>query len=113
SANESAGFSPGESRFHFAVSVLVIVIVIAYRIAGGAGFGILPADAAGKVPFGIIHNEHDNLMYVSWAEQASEGEWLFEDLYALEEHPRAFFSPYFLVVGRLAGWLGLPPQAAI
>jgi hypothetical protein len=111
SAKEGAGFFSRESLFPAVVAILVLLTVFAYRILGGAGFGFLPADATGKVPFGIVYNEHDNLMHLSWASQAAEGYWLFEDRYTLEEHPRAYFNPYLLLVGRIAAVLGTQPQA--
>lgn len=112
-AKDTAVFSLHESRFPAAIALLVLVVVIAYRLFGGAGFGFLPPDATGQVPFGIIHNEHDNLMHLSWASQAAEGHWLFEDRYTLEEHPRAYFNPYLLLVGRLAAGVGVQPQAVL
>src|SRR5437870_3697754 len=104
----------GESRFPLFVSLLVLLVVIGFRILGGAGFGFVDLNpATGMVPSGIVDNEHDNFMYLSWAEQAREGYWLFEDRYALEEHPRVFFNPYFLAVGHVSRWLGVAPQGLL
>ena len=99
-----------EWRFPVGVAVAMSLLIVAYRIGGGAGFGFLPAEpSAAPLPLGIVHNEHDNLMYLSWTRQAAEGAWLFEDRYALEEHPAVFFNPYFLLLGKVAALLQLPP----
>jgi len=93
---------------------MVLGLIVAYRSATGVGFGFLPAQPPdGPVPLGIIQNPHDNLMYLSWARQSAEGAWLFEDRYALEEHPAVFFNPYFLAVGKLAALLDWPPLAVM
>jgi hypothetical protein len=104
----------GESRFPLFVSGLAVLVVVVFRFFGGAGFGFLDlSSTSGMVPSGVVDNEHDNLMYLSWTEEARQGSWLFEDRYALEEHPRIFFNPYFLTIGHLSRWLGVAPRGLV
>lgn len=103
-----------ELWFPVTIGLGVLAVLAGFRFLSGAGLGFIPHDTAGKsVGSGIVLGAHDNAQYNSWAVQAAEGRWLFEDRYTLEPHDAVFFSPTLLAVGRLSAALSVPIQVVM
>jgi hypothetical protein len=84
-------------------------IVIAAH-AWAFGWGPPPGETSLRAsPVGFAWNNKDNLSYAAWARQATQGHWLFIDLYTSKPHERLCFNPYFLLAGRLARLTGRDP----
>jgi hypothetical protein len=91
----------------FASAMLVLAIVFRMYISGWGPPAEIPASTATQ--FGLAAYPADNLSYVSWAQQAYDGRWLFEILYTTTDHARLFFNPLFLAVGKTASLVGVSP----
>ncbi len=57
---------------------------------------------------GLIVNPYDGNSYLAKMRQGARGEWLFHLPYTPEEHPGAFIYTFYLFLGHLAAWTGLP-----
>ena len=91
----------------FALTLLVLAVVFRIFVSGWGPPADIPASTA--TPFGLAAYPADNLSYISWAQQATDGRWLFEILYTTTDHARLFFNPLFLAVGRTASLTGVSP----
>jgi hypothetical protein len=97
------------NRTALGIALALIVLGVLFRTLV-SGWGP-PAEtpAAQATLFGLAGYPADNLSYVSWAQQAHDGRWLFDILYTTTTHDRLFFNPLFLLVGRLASLLSVSP----
>ncbi len=57
---------------------------------------------------GLIVNPYDGNSYLAKMRQGARGEWLFHLPYTPEEHAGAFVYTFYLFLGHLAAWTGLP-----
>jgi len=91
----------------FALALLVLAVLFRTFISGWGP----PAEpvASSVTLFGLAAYPADNLSYVSWAQQAKDGRWLFDILYTTTDHQRLFFNPLFLLVGQVAALLAVSP----
>lgn len=103
----------GGKAFALCVAMSVVLLLIVFRLLTGAGFGFQDAAVRpdGMFSSGFLFNLYDNLQYVSFAEQARHGSWLFSDLYTTERHAAIYLNPYFLLVGRISRATGVPVTA--
>ena len=100
-------------RSALSIAALLLLSAVLFRslISGWGPPAGTPAAAA--TVFGIAAYPADNLSYVSWAAQAKGGRWLFDILYTTTEHPRLFFNPLFLAIGRTSALLDTSPVLAL
>ena len=92
------------------------IVILALVVAAGvllfrafvSGWGP-PEVASGPVPYGITHNETDNLSYAAWAQQAKRGLATFSDLYTTTDHDPLLFNLLFLFVGGIASLAAVSP----
>ncbi|MFH0822363.1 MAG: hypothetical protein V2B18_06390, partial [Pseudomonadota bacterium] len=115
-ANSRRPVSPRKgSAFPYLVAASLVAVLAGFRAFGPAGFGfeIESPSYPGMISSGFLYNPGDNLSYVSWTVQARDGAWLFTDLYTVDDHPRAYFNPYFLAVGMVARLTGAPVAAVL
>jgi len=54
------------------------------------------------------YNLDDGCVYLSWMRQAAEGSYRALNLFTTEPQHGMALNPLFLVLGRIAGWTGLP-----
>lgn len=57
---------------------------------------------------GFLINPIDGFSYLAKMRQGAEGAWLFQLPYAPEPGSGAFVFVFFLFLGRVAGWMGVP-----
>jgi hypothetical protein len=65
------------------LSLVAVALLVAYRIAMGAGFGFVDDPTSDEPVNGFLANPSANLTYAAWATQTASGRWLF----ALGRHP--------------------------
>ncbi len=88
-------------------------IAVALSLAA-AGIGVIPYLLAGRVAggegvfAGFLLNPIDGFSYLAKMRQGTDGSWLFHLPYAPEPGSGAFLFTYYLFLGHLARWLGLP-----
>lgn len=80
-----------------AASIGVVPYLLAGRVVGGEG-----------VFAGFLLNPIDGFSYLAKMRQGTAGSWLFHLPYAAEPGSGAFLFTYYLFLGHLARWLGLP-----
>jgi hypothetical protein len=92
-----------EWRFIFLISAVVLLIsVFPYLF----GYFSTPTD---KQFIGVHNiNAEDTYSYLAWMQQAREGDFLFKNLYAVEDQQQIIFNPLFFTIGLLAKYSGLP-----
>ena len=95
----------------FASAMFVLAIVFRIYVSGWGPPEGVPASA--RTHYGLAAYPADNLTYVSWAQQANDGRWLFDILYTTTDHARLFFNPLFLAVGRTASIIGVSPMLVL
>lgn len=101
------------NRSALALAAILLLSALAFRTFV-TGWG--PPDeptAARNTVFGLTDYPADNLSYISWAEQARHGRWVFEILYTTTEHERVLFNPLFLAVGRVASAAAASPLVVL
>ena len=81
------------NRVAIGVASTLFVLAVLFRMFV-SGWGP-PAEVPSSVAtsFGLAAYPADNLSYVSWAQQANDGRWLFDILYTTTDHARLFFNP--------------------
>lgn len=57
---------------------------------------------------GLLSNPTDGNSYLAKMRQGAQGSWLFHLPYTSEDHDGAFIFTYYLFLGRLSAFLGLP-----
>jgi len=57
---------------------------------------------------GLVYNPIDGQSYIAKMRQGSAGSWLFQLTYTPEPHPGAPIYLFYLLLGHLARWTGLP-----
>jgi hypothetical protein len=95
----------------FASAMFVLAIVFRISVSGWGPPADIPATTA--THFGLAAYPADNLSYVSWAQQANDGRWLFDILYTTTDHARLFFNPLFLGIGKTASIIGVSPMLVL
>lgn len=97
-----------EKKFIVIVSLFLIVVTsINY------GLGWLVGESTGNRYLGTNQRYREDVsVYISYIEQAKEGNILFENLYSSEPQPRLFLAPLWLVIGWLAIIFHLPSLLA-
>ena len=58
---------------------------------------------------GWLGSPGDHNIFLMWMRQAAEGNWLFESRMTAEPHRAILFLPFWLALGKVAGWLRLSP----
>jgi len=71
------------------------------------GVGVL-ASTPEKQFGGFVYNVLDCNSYVAKMRQGARGEWLFTLPYTSEPHQGALIYPFYLLLGKVAAWSGLP-----
>jgi hypothetical protein len=71
------------------------------------GVGVL-ASTPEKQFGGFVYNVFDCNSYVAKMRQGARGEWLFTLPYTSEPHQGALIYPFYLLLGKVAAWSGLP-----
>jgi hypothetical protein len=96
-----------------ALSAALVILTVLFRTlySGWAPPADIPA--AATTVYGLAAYPADNLSYVTWAEQARHGRWIFDILYTTTAHARLFFNPLFLLVGVLSAALSVSPILVI
>ncbi len=56
----------------------------------------------------VTAGRDDEYVYLGWARQAKQGDWLFDNPYTLEGHAKAYVNPLFFVIGKAAAVTDLP-----
>ncbi|NMC52884.1 MAG: hypothetical protein GYA48_04545 [Chloroflexi bacterium] len=80
-----------------AVSLLVLPYLVG-ALSGGEGHTFL----------GFVFNPKDGLSYLAKMEQGRQGNWLFRLPYTAEPVNGAFLFSFYLFLGHIARWTGLP-----
>lgn len=62
----------------------------------------------GTLYLGVQSNYDDHAVYASWAKQAQEGRFLFENRFTTENQPGKTLHLFFLAVGWMAKLVGIP-----
>ncbi|MBI4089839.1 MAG: hypothetical protein HY421_00385 [Candidatus Kerfeldbacteria bacterium] len=87
--------------------VATLVVVLAANIPTLLGFLTAPS---GTVYTGIDSTAPGDVnVYLSYLEQARQGNLVFRDLFTAESQTGTLFNPFWLALGLLGGLLGLPP----
>lgn len=60
------------------------------------------------VYFGVHWGFDDHAVYAAWAKQAQEGRLLFENRFTTDQQPGLTLQMYFLFIGNIAKWTGIP-----
>ena len=85
-----------------AISILIALITMVPYIA--ASFLVKPSDIFG----GFLINPIDGFSYLAKMRQGYDGQWLFHLPYTLDPGKGTFIFVYFLFLGHLSKWLGVP-----
>ncbi len=62
----------------------------------------------GSTYFGVHTNFDDHAVYAAWTKQSAEGNFFFENRFAVEEQPKKTVHLYFWAIGKLASLTGIP-----
>lgn len=54
---------------------------------------------------GFVIGVEDGNSYLAKMQLGAHGQWLFQLSYAIEQHPRALLNLFYILLGKLAGWL--------
>src|SRR5688572_11858676 len=75
-------------------------------------YGLLlqPAD---KMYLGYQYNTDDHMVYSAWMRQAQDGQFFFDNRFAVEEQPKLTVHIYFFVLGLISKLTGLGLAAAL
>lgn len=68
---------------------------------------------AGSAYLGIQYNLDDHMVYAAWMQQAADGSLIFDNRFAIDEQPRLTINLYFLALGSIAKFLGIPLTLAL
>ena len=97
---------PRRSANELTMVVLVAVIVVAAScLPYLAGYLFTPPD---RVFGGFVLDEIDSNTYLALMQQGARGQWTATLLYTPEDHPPIVLYVFYLALGHLAAWLGLP-----
>lgn len=69
------------------------------------GFLIRPANS---LYFGLQYNFDDHMVYAAWMKQAAQGHLTFQNLFTADPQPGLTLHLYFLVLGWISKFLGIP-----
>ncbi len=99
---EHVAVSGREWRWAVVAALLVVALAaLPYCIA----WLYCPPDA---VYTGLLFNPFDGHSYLAKMRQGANGEWLFRLPFTPEEQRRTFLFGYYLLLGHIANWFGLP-----
>lgn len=94
--------SGGRPTWFWVITLLALALSSAPYI-----FAVLnqPADT---LYLGVHWGFDDHAVYAAWAKQAQEGKVLFENRFTTDPQPGLTFQAYFLLIGNLAKFTGIP-----
>jgi arabinosyltransferase C len=85
--------------------IITFIALVAGSLPYVFGAAIQPE---GSLYLGVHSNYDDHAVYASWAMQAKEGRFFFENRFTTDDQPGRTIHLYFLAVGWLAKAVGIP-----
>jgi len=76
-------------------------------------YAVLIAKPGGTFYVGSQTAVDDTMVYAAWMKQAMDGQFLFDNRFAIESQPGLTFHAWFLVLGWLAKLIGIPLALAL
>ncbi|MCB0825037.1 MAG: hypothetical protein KDC26_02505 [Armatimonadetes bacterium] len=87
------------------------ILYLAIIVTGLAALPFLIAwigTPGGKLYLGTQFNTDDHMVYAAWMRQAMDGQFFFDNRFAVEQQPSLTIHAYFLVIGWVAKLVGIP-----
>jgi len=95
--------------WRFAVIAAAVCAVVSF-LPYLYGLLLQPVD---KMYLGYEYNTDDHMVYSAWMRQAQEGQFFFDNRFAVEEQPKLTVHVYFFVLGLVSKITGLSLAAAL
>lgn len=95
--------SGGRPAWFWVITLLALALSSAPYV-----FGYLNQPKDGSLYLGVHWGFDDHAVYAAWAKQAQEGKVLFENRFTTDPQPGLTFQAYFLLIGNLAKFTGIP-----
>lgn len=95
----------GEGQLRRFTWLLAVAVTILVAIPALVAFASVPP---GLLYLGAQFNTDDHMVYAAWMRQAMDGQFLFDNRFAVDAQPGLTIHLYFLVVGWLAKLVSIP-----